>query len=314
MATHRRTIRVGTRGSRLALAQTAIVVDALRSAHPDVIFEVVTISTKGDANTTAPISAIGVGVFVKELESALTDGRVDVAVHSAKDMPADLPDGFAIAAVLKREDPRDVLVSRHTGGLRGLPEGARVGTGSARRRALVLAQRPDLVVEPLRGNVDTRLAKLRSGGGPDAILLAAAGLARLGRLSEVSEFLDPAVFVPAIGQGALAVEARADDLEVIGLVRPLDHRDSRIAVDAERAFLRAAGGGCSVPVSAHVEVTGPRLVIRAFAASADGRRVARHEAHANVAHATEAGVQAATALLAAAGPDMLVPASPDTDD
>ena len=306
-------VRIGTRGSRLALVQAGIVAGALRAAHPGVQFEVVTITTKGDANRTAPVAAIGVGVFVKELEAALEDGRIDLAVHSAKDLPSTLPGGSVIAAVLAREDPRDVLVSRHAGGLSGLPRGARVATGSARRRALLLAGRPDLKMEPIRGNVGTRLSKLRdAANGFDAIVLAAAGLARLGRLDEVSEFLDPAIFVPAVGQGALAVEARAGDGAAIALAAAVEHRPDRLAVEAERAFLDAVGGGCSAPVTAHAVIEDNRLTLNAFAAEADGSNPVYHGESGHAGDAVKIGRRAAKALLAAGGARALAhaPAAP----
>lgn len=298
-------ILIGTRGSRLALAQSQIVLGALKAAHPGVEFAVVTISTKGDANRAAPVAAIGVGVFVKELEAALADGRIDLAVHSAKDMPTVVPEEFTIASVLEREDPRDALLSRDARRLEGLPRGARVATGSARRKALLLSVRPDLAVEPIRGNVDTRLSKLQAEGGPDAIVLAAAGLARLGRLSEASEVLDPAVFVPAVGQGALALETRSDDEAVIRMTLAIQHLPSRQAVEAERAFLLAVGGGCSAPVSAHATVERRRVVVSAFAADPGGRQVVRHMAEGQAAEAAAVGKSAAKALLEKGGAQIL---------
>jgi hydroxymethylbilane synthase len=307
-------IRVGTRGSKLALAQTGMVIDALRAANPDKEFELAVISTRGDANSAAPVASLGVGVFVKELEAALSAGRVDMAVHSAKDMPVETPPGFKIAAVLKREDARDALVSRHASGLAGLPEGAGVATGSPRRRALLLATRPDLHIEPIRGNVDTRLAKLRAPDGPDALVLAVAGLARLGRLSEISEALDPAEFVPAAGQGALAVETLDSDSEAVRAAMSVQHYPTRLAVEAERAFLRVAGGGCSAPLAAHAMVTRRQLVLSAFASDPDGKRVFRHVAEGATAQAADIGERAARAILAKGAAAVLPRAGDDQSE
>ncbi len=297
MKSSRNLVRVGTRSSRLALAQTQIVLGALKAAHPVMEFEVVPVTTKGDKDRSSPVAAIGVGVWVKELEAALGAGRIDMAVHSAKDLPTALAGQFKIAAVLEREDPRDALVSRHPRGLNGLAHAARVATGSARRKAMLLSQRSDLVVEPLRGNVDTRLVTLRAAGGPDAIILAAAGLARLGLSADISEMLDPAVFVPAVGQGALAIEIREDDTATSRLTRALEHRPSRQAVEAERAFLHAMGGGCSAPIAAHATVEGRRLTLNAYASGPDGTRVLRHTAEGDASQAAAIGRNAAKALL-----------------
>jgi hydroxymethylbilane synthase len=296
---------MGTRGSRLALAQTEIVLRELTSRHPETQFETVIIKTSGDSNVSVPAAAVGVGIFIKELETALAEERIDLAVHSAKDLPSEVPSEFAIAAVLKREDPRDALVSRHSGGLSGLPRGAHVATGSPRRKALLLAARPDLSVEPLRGNVDTRLLKLHEPGGPDAVLLAAAGLARLGRTAEVSEMLDPAVFVPAVSQGALAIETRAGDPGSISLARSVQHHPTRLAIDAERSFLAEVGGGCSAPVSAHATLKGRRLLINSFAASEDGSRIVRNATEGESSDAEATGRRAAAALLAAGARSLL---------
>ncbi len=271
----RATIRVGTRGSKLALIQTGLVIDALKEASPDVAFELVVIRTTGDKDRRQDVASLGVGVFVRELESALRDGRIDLAVHSLKDMPSSLPGDFALAAVPPREDPRDALISRSGMTLEELPAGSRIATGSARRRALVTSTRPDLIVEPLRGNVPTRLEKLEDADGPDAVILAAAGLKRLELQDRITQYLPCSKFVAAVGQGALALEARADDTHVIGLAEKLDDRATRLAVTAERAFLNAIGGGCSSSVSAHAKVDGDRIEISAFASSPDGQRIIR---------------------------------------
>ena len=270
-------VKIGTRGSQLALTQAGLVVDALRDANPGAQFETVVIRTGGDRDRSSSISSIGVGVFVKELEQALSSGAIDIAVHSLKDMTSTLDPGFTIAAVPYREDPRDVLVSRSGLPLSELPAGATIATGSTRRRALLLSKRPDLRVVQLRGNVPTRLSKMESADGPNAVVLAAAGLKRLGLADRVTEYLQCTDFVSAVGQGALAVETRADDQATLALARPLNDADTRTSVDAERAFLAAVGGGCLAPVSAHARVRKGHFTISAFAADPDGRTVLRAE-------------------------------------
>jgi hydroxymethylbilane synthase len=285
----RKTVRVGTRGSDLALTQTGHVVDDLREVNPGVEFEIVVIKTTGDKDQRQNIASLGVGVFVRELEAALLDNRVDLAVHSLKDMPSSLPDGFALAAVPYREDPRDAFISRSGETLEELPAGSRVATGSARRQALVKNIRPDLVVESLRGNVPTRLAKLDEEGGPDAVILATAGLNRLGLQHRISQHLSCSNFVSAVGQGALALETRADDAETIAIAAKLDHAGTRLEVSAERAFLDVIGGGCSASVSAHAKIRGERLEFSAFASTPDGTEVIRESFVDEAADAVDLG-------------------------
>ncbi len=303
----RKLIRIGTRGSHLALTQTGIVIDALRAAHPNVEFEPVVVKTQGDANRAASISSLGVGVFVKELENALEDGRIDMAVHSLKDLTSVMPPGFRLAAVPGREDPRDVLVSRHGGGLTDLPNGARVATGSTRRQALALDARPDLAVEPVRGNVETRMAKVQEQDGPDAVILAAAGLARLGHTGSVSEFLDPETFIPAVGQGALAVETRDDDHDIGRYAAAIDDMTIRAAVESERSFLAAIGGGCLAPTSAYATWSEGKLRLNAFASDANGRRIIRGSDSGDERNAEEIGRQLAIRLLDQGADELLKP-------
>ena len=300
-----KTSRVGTRGSDLALAQADLVIESLRQANPESRFEREIIKTRGDANQTVSIASVGYGVFVSELETALANGEIDIAVHSLKDMPSVLDARFEIAAVPYREDPRDVIVSRDGSGLMDLPAGAILGTGSARRKALVLDRRPDLVVEPIRGNVPTRLAKLDADDGPDAIVLAAAGLNRLGLQSGISEYLKCWDFVAAVGQGALAIEVRADDEAASTLVRPLQHDETRLAIDAERVFLATVEGGCSAPVSAHARVSGDEISIHAFAASLDGSRMIRGERKGATQDGLKLALQLAEELLKAGAGELL---------
>ena len=304
-----KTIRIGARGSDLAVAQADLVIASLRQADPETLFEREIIRTRGDVNQMATIAnlgaQVGVGVFVTELENALIRGEVDIAVHSLKDMPSTLDAGFDIAAVPYREDPRDVVVSRDGSGLMDLTEGARVGTGSARRKALLLERRPDLKVEPVRGNVPTRLAKLDAADAPDAIVLAAAGLNRLGLQNRISEYLKCRDFIAAVGQGALAVEVRAGDNVVSRMARHLQHEETRLAVDAERAFLAAVEGGCSAPVSAYARVSGEGISIHAFAASLDGSQVIRGERSGAAEDGVKLALDLANELLKAGAGDLL---------
>lgn len=268
-------IRLGTRGSPLALRQAALVADRIRGQAPDRAVEIVPMKTSGDRLAQVSLGEFGgKGLFVKELEEALLAGRVDIAVHSLKDMPAELPEGLCLAAFPPRDDPRDVLVTRAGGGIADVPDGATVGTSSLRRRVLLLSVRPDLRIEAIRGNVDTRLAKL-SAGTWDAIVVAAAGLARLGLTPANARPLAPAEFVPAVGQGILAIEARSADREVRALLAAVDDPATRAQADAERAFLRQLGASCHTPVAAHAQLVNGELSLDGFVATLDARRVLR---------------------------------------
>jgi hydroxymethylbilane synthase len=268
------TVRIGSRGSLLALWQAEHVKARLEALGHAVSIQVIT--TTGDRVQDRRLEAVGgKGAFLKEIEEALLAGEVDLAVHSLKDVPTALPEGLRIAAVLERADPRDALVSSGPR-LLDLPEGSRVGTTSLRRQAVLRELRPDLVVSDLRGNVDTRLARLREGRF-DAILLAMAGLVRLGRAGEVTEALDPSRFVPAPGQGAIALECREGDRLLADAVAPLDHGPSSSAVTAEREFLARLGGGCNVPLGAHAQADGSGLKLVAFVARPDGSGLLRGE-------------------------------------
>ena len=264
------TVRVGTRGSRLALIQTELTLAVLREAHPDVNFEVVTVTTQGDANQTAPLAGMGLGVFVKEIERRLETGEIDMAVHSLKDMPTVLPPNMALGAVLERADPRDALVSHLGTTLDEFPAGAKIGTSSPRRQAQIAERRPDLQIVPIRGNVDTRLRKA-AGDECDGTVIAVAGLDRMGMSEVITEYLSPADFVPPPGQGAMAVEIRADDERTAEMVASADHAPTAAAVRAERSFLEALGGGCQVPVGAYAEfVSGDSLRLTVFMATPKG--------------------------------------------
>ena len=267
-------VTIGSRGSRLALLQDEEVLRELRPLYPDVDFQVVTVRTRGDVNSAAPLTEIGVGIFVKEIERELQEGRLDMAVHSLKDLPTKLPEGLALGAVLRRQDPRDVLVNRWNCPLDQLPQGARIGTSSPRRRAQLKRLCSQAVAVPIRGNVETRLRKAL-GEECDGAILAAAGLIRLGLADHVAEYLSHQQFVPPPGQGALAVEVRADDERMLNLVRPIEHPETRFAVTAERAFLEKLGGGCQLPVGAYARSEGEMLLITVFLSSPDGRKTFR---------------------------------------
>jgi hydroxymethylbilane synthase len=306
----REAITIGTRGSKLALAQTELVRAALLARYPELTVSVERITTQGDAVIDRPLAAIGgKGLFVTEIEAALRDGRIDLAVHSAKDLPSTLPDDLTIAAIPARADARDVLVARDGAMLRDLPPGARVGTSSPRRACQLRALRPDLTIADVRGNVDTRLRKLAEGQY-DAIALAAAGLARLGLTEVISEWFAPETMAPAIGQGALAIETRADDAGLAALLAPLHDADTAAAVTAERAFLAELGGGCTAAIAAHATIAGDTLTLAGLIGATDGRLVRDTRAGA-VADATRLGAALAASLLAAGGVALLSEAGDD---
>jgi hydroxymethylbilane synthase len=298
-------IRIGTRGSALALWQAQHVKSRLEALGHSVTL--VPIVTAGDRLLDRPLELIGgKGAFLKEIEEALLAGEVDLAVHSLKDVPTSLPPGLKLVAFLERADARDVLVSAHGEHLDDLRTGAVIGTTSLRRRAQLLARRPDLAVADLRGNVDTRLRRLREGRF-DAIVLALAGLTRLDRAAEASEILDVDVLLPAPGQGVIALECRAKDLDLAHAVAPLDHAPSARCATAERAFLHALGGGCNVPLGAHAQIDGARVRLHALVARADGSVVLRGAGeHAD---AVELGRAVAQDLLARGAAALVAPPS-----
>ena len=271
------TITVGSRGSDLALWQTRWVIARLQQAYPDIEFRIQCITTRGDVVRDRALSQVGgKGLFVKEIEAALLAGEIDLAVHSLKDMPTELPEDLAIGAVTAREDPRDVLVSRLGLKLAELPPGARVGTGSLRRAAQLRASRPDLRIVDLRGNVDTRLRKAATEEY-DAVVLAAAGLIRLGYSDRITEYLSPRVMLPAGGQGALCVEVRTGDEATRTMVSIVHDPLTEAAVTAERAFLARLEGGCQVPIATYGIVNDDELWLRGLVASPDGSRLLRNE-------------------------------------
>ena len=300
---------IGTRGSPLALVQARQVRDRLAAAHgfaADAI-ELEVIRTTGDMIRDRPLADLGgKGLFTKEIEEALLAGAIDLAVHSAKDMPTILPPGLMIAAVLPREDARDVFISRKSATLGDLPEGATVGTASLRRQALVKRLRPDLAVVALRGNVETRLRKL-DAGEVDATLLALAGLKRLGRAEAATAVLTIDEFLPAVGQGIIAIEARTDDARTLALLAALDHPDSATALSCERAFLAVLDGSCRTPIAGHATVAAGRLQFRGLVAKPDGSEVLETRRDGNAGDALGLGADAGRELRARAGADFFAP-------
>ena len=303
---------LGTRGSKLALAQSHWVADALRVAHPTLDIEIKVIQTRGDATQSAnvPLASFGEkGIFAKELEAALLAGEIDLAVHSMKDLEHTLPEGLVIAAVPRREDPRDALVGST---LDALPQGAKVGTGSVRRRALLLSRRPDLQLLEIRGNVDTRLRKWREGRY-DAICLAVAGLNRLGLQDNITEILDPEWFTPDPGQGALAIETRQNDAKVHSLVSVLNDVQTETTTRAERGFLQAIGGSCKTPVGAYAVIASEAarvLQIKAMIASTDGKSIFRETMESGLDTPETLGRDAAERLLQLSGVRRLAEPTP----
>jgi hydroxymethylbilane synthase len=297
-------LRIGTRGSPMALFQANLVRDRLVAAHPGLVAEIVPIRTTGDRVQDRALAEIGgKGLFSKEIETALIERRIDLAVHSLKDMETILPDGLVIACVLPRDDPRDALVGAR---LAELPEGARIGTGSLRRRAQLLRCRPDLDIAPIRGNVDTRLAKL-AAGEVDALMVAMCGLERLGRAEVATEILSPEIMLPAVAQGALAIECREDDASVRPLLAPLNDEPSAVRVACERAMLAALDGSCRTPIAGLAEISGGRISLRALLLSPDGKAERRAEGDALVKDVVTLGDEIGENLRQGAGPEFGLP-------
>lgn len=290
-------VRIATRKSALALWQAEFVKAQLEHFHSDVQVELVPMSTQGDIILDTPLAKIGgKGLFVKELEQAMLDGRADIAVHSMKDVPVEFPEGLALHTICQREDPRDAFVSNNHANIEQLPQGAIVGTSSLRRQCQIRALRPDLDIRDLRGNVNTRLAKL-DDGQYDAIILAAAGLIRLEMHDRIRAFIEPEVSLPANGQGAVGIECRIDDEFVKGLLAPLEHNETRIRVNAERAMNRRLEGGCQVPIGAYALVDGDQVHLRGLVGAVDGSEILRAEISGKAADAQTLGTQLAEQLL-----------------
>jgi len=290
-------IKIGTRGSALALWQANWVKSAILNRFPEVSVELEIIKTKGDAFLNAPLAEIGgKGLFVKEIEQALLDKRIDVAVHSMKDMPGEIPAGLKIGAVPKRANPYDALISANRLVFSELPKSAVIGTGSLRRASQLLHKRPDIRIAPLRGNLNTRLEKLETEK-MDAIVLAVAGVTRLGLEDRITERLDEAVMLPAAGQGALCVEIREDDPKISSMIEPLNHDETRWAVTGERAFLNRLEGDCHIPVAAFGRINDQGLILTGLVADISGQQIIKKSMSSAPDSAHETGVLLADALL-----------------
>ena len=301
----RSTLVLGTRGSKLAVHQSEWVQARLKELAPHVTVTLRRIQTSGDKIVDVPLAKIGgKGLFVKEIEEALLSGEIDLAVHSMKDVPTELQPGLELLCIPRREDPRDALISRGALSFKDLPRGARIGTSSLRRQAQLLQARPDLSISVLRGNLDTRLRKLREGQY-DAIIVAAAGLRRLGWAHEITELLGSDISLPAIGQGALGIEGRGNDVFLRSLVSGLEDRETRTTVSAERALLHRLQGGCQVPIAAHATLAGSQITLQGLVASVDGKDVIRETVSGTAEDPESLGLQLAERLLARGGDRIL---------
>ncbi len=290
-------VRIGTRGSKLAIAQSKWVKGVLEAKEPSIKVELVVIKTTGDKVLDSPLSLIGgKGLFVKEIEQALMEDEIDIAVHSMKDVPADLPERLALSSFPKREDYRDAFISSQVRKLEDIPSGARIGTSSLRRSTQLLNFRSDLAIVPLRGNVDTRLRKLDSGD-LHAIILAAAGLRRLGLSDRITQFIPASLILPAVGQGALGLEVRRDDKETINMLSFMNHKPTEVAVKAERAFLKELGGGCQVPIAAIADIKGKNLYLKGMVGTLDGSKIVADATEGTIKNPEEIGLRLARQLL-----------------
>ena len=295
--TFSKTITIGTRGSPLALWQAHWIKSQLESAHEDLTVELVKIKTSGDIIQDVPLAKVGgKGLFTKEIEESMLRYETDIAVHSMKDVPVQFPPSLTLSVVTEREDPRDALIARNGFKLDTLPKGARVGTGSFRRTTQLLHYRPDLEVVPMRGNVQTRLDKLESEG-LDAIILAAAGLIRLGMADHITEYIEPEIMLPGGGQGAVGIESRKEDIRVMNRIFPLDHEESHMAIEAERSFLTRLEGGCQVPIGVYATIDGDNLRLRGLVGSLDGKQVLKAEQTGSAEDPRAIGFQLAGELL-----------------
>ncbi len=291
-------ISIGTRGSRLALRQVELAVALLNAREPELEVDVVEVKTQGDRDQTTPLTTIGgQGVFVKELEARVLSGDVDLAVHSLKDVPAEIARGLTLAAYLERADPRDALVTKGGKTLAELPSGARIGTASRRRAVQLHALRPDIETAEIRGNVDTRIRKVDEGDY-DAAVLAQAGLERIGMAGRISQVFEVDELIPAVGQGAIVLEARSDDDDLLELLASIDDTNTRLACEAERAFMAKLGGGCRLPFGAHAIVADGSLTIRGFVANDDGSQRFQGELVVPIDRASNVGTTLAERLLA----------------
>jgi hydroxymethylbilane synthase len=298
-------LKIGTRGSKLALTQTNFVADKLKKAIPDTEIEICVIKTSGDIMQDVSLLTIGgQGVFVKELEEALLSQKVDLAVHSMKDVPGDIPEGLTFAAILKREDIRDVLVSRNNIKLEFMPKGAKIGTGSQRRGAQIKAILPDVNIVPLRGNIDTRLKKIETEN-LTGVILAAAGMKRMGLAEKITQFLPVETMLPAVGQGALGLQIRKSDVELAKACAGLNDATTAVEVTAERAFLRALGGGCRLPIAALGKLDGQMLTLDGMVAAPNGSTMIREKMSGTINDAEEMGKKLAEIVLDKGGRRLL---------
>ena len=289
-------LRIGSRTSPLALAQTEEVIVELRSRIPNWDFEVVPFVTDGDSRNSTPISNLGRGAFTTDIQNALVNGEIDLAIHSAKDLPNTLPEGLSIFCISSRKDPRDVMINKWGVSLKEMPSGAVIGTGSPRRKAILQSLRNDITVVPIRGNVGTRIDKINREN-IDAVVLAAAGLVRLNRIEEVNEFFDTDIFVPDVGQGIIAVQVRSEDIATFSLLNEIQHQSTQIALIAERAFLNALGGGCKVPVAAYASIEGDAVNLISVASDHEGSRLYKVQSTDSISDPVEAGLNIARKLL-----------------
>ena len=301
----KKNIIIGTRGSKLAMWQAEWVKNEIKKKNPFVNVEIVKIKTIGDKIVDRPLAMVGgKGLFVKEIEQKLIDKDIDLAVHSMKDMPGELPDGLIIGAVPLRENPFDVLVSKDMIFLSDLPAGSKIGTSSLRRASQIKHARPDIITESIRGNLDTRLKKL-SAGEFDAIILAAAGIIRLGMKEKITEYLDEKTMLPAVGQGALCIESRANDQEISFLLKTLNHMETGITIKGERAFLKRLEGSCHIPVACFGKIKKENITLTGLIASEDGSKIIKETIQEDINSAEQAGIELADSLLAKGGREIL---------
>jgi len=302
----KQSFRIGTRGSKLALWQANHISSLVSAQNPELNIEIQIIKTTGDSVQDSPLSEIGgKGVFVKEIEEALLSEDIDIAVHSMKDVPTVLPGGLVIGAVAKRHDPRDALISKAGLTLADLPEGSRVGTGSLRRGSQLLGRYPGFSIVSIRGNVDTRVKKLKERQEYDAIILAVAGLERMGLGEEITEIISPDIILPAPGQGIVAIESRANDRETTDILRGINHNETEIAATAERAFLYRLGGDCNVPAGSLATINNNSLTISGIVSSPDGKTLIRKEISGTIEQAQSLGAELADVILESGGSEIL---------
>ena len=298
-------VKIGSRGSKLALWQANWVKSALQSENLSLVIDISIIKTKGDKILDVPLAKVGgKGLFVKEIEEALLNGKIDLAVHSMKDMPADIPEGLCIGSVPKREDPGDALISKNGKSFTELKTGARIGTGSLRRGAQLLHARSDIEIVPLRGNLDTRIRKLETED-LDAVILAVAGIKRLDLEDKITEVLPKRIMLPAVGQGALCIEIRQNDPQIESKVNKLDHRETRVAVMGERAMLNRLEGSCQIPIAGYGEINGGVLTLRGLVSDLTGKKVIRDRIEGDVSNPEEIGVALAERLLSMGADEIL---------